>query len=181
MHFVSWSYTGTENAAVEECRLPYPQKGISVRHVSNSAHRHLHKGCSFPRASWSGERLVRRNMEEEETLFKCHSAGRMFVLEECLADHMSSMSRVYDSTIKAAQGRTRLYPCHIQLTEHLKSGAMGRRLEFCRWFDAHSHLHNSILFDKKQYTCTGRNSTGNSHLWSRTFAYSKQNKQTPWP
>ena len=140
MHFVYGFCNGNSRASVEEYRGRFHNRRIPSRRVFTRIHQTLRDNGCFPRVSVSSERqVVERINTGENILAMVERSPRLSTRR--MASRIGGISHM----LVLRTLHEHFYPYHDQPV-HLEAGDHAKRMNFCRWIQAHPELLGVILF-----------------------------------
>ena len=164
MHFVYGFCDGNARAAVDEYRRRFPDRRIPSRSVFTRIHQTLRDSGCFPSLSVSSERQVVGNISTRENILGMVDRSPRLSSRR-IASRIGGVSHTLVLRSLHEEG---YYPYHDQPVQHLEPGDHAKRMNFCRWIQAHPELLGVILFtDEASFTRDGINNSRNVHTWSQ--------------
>ena len=164
MHFVYGFCNGNSRASVEEYRRRFPDRRIPSRRVFTRIHQTLRDNGCFPSVSVSSERQVVGTINTRENILAMVERSPRLSTRR-MASRIGGVSHML---VLRALHEEEYYPYHDQPVQHLEPGDHAKRMDFCRWIQAHPELLGVILFtDEASFTRDGVNNSRNVHTWSQ--------------
>jgi hypothetical protein len=134
MHFVYGFCNGNSRAAVEVYRIRFPdRRRFPSRRVFTRIHLSLRENGRFPSVSVSSERQAVRTINTRENILAMVERSPRLSTRR-MASRIGGVSHML---VLRSLHEENVYPYHDQPLQHLEPGEHAKRMDFCRWIQAH--------------------------------------------